>query len=166
MTIPQLIEVDSRSTGESQPTWFSETSPAATGYFAIKEARISSPPARGTGGSYQISASISHAQSTGEIAAGAQIRSISSLKLEKLVSFERNSTDIDEECVGYADAAVREAISVIRRHNLSSAENIMMSQDGILSIQWRRRDRGAAMAFTGDGMVAISVAGRAWKALL
>ena len=157
MTVPQLIDVDPKSTGEGVvPYWLSEISRVATGAMDRSEIKVPDCFAakwslHGTGGSLELYKAISHAPSTAGLPDTAEIRTINSLKLEKRVSLERDSTQIDEDFLRYADAAVRDALSVIRRHNLSEAENVMISDDGILSIQWRKGNIGAAMCLLATG---------------
>ena len=162
MTAPQLIDADQRSTGESAvPKWLAEISRSATGgprsEIRIPDRFLALWSQSGTGGSFYLNA-FSSASATAEPAIVAQVRTISSLRLERRVSLERQSSPIDDDSLIYADNAVRDALQVIRRCNLSDAENVLLSEDGILSIQWRNLTSGAAMVFTGDGKIAASVA--------
>jgi hypothetical protein len=162
VTVPQLIDADQKSTGESNvPKWLREISQATTGGTrttnTITDHFIAMRTLSGTGGAFDLTA-FSRAPSTAETPIVAEIRTISSLKLERRLSLERQASSIDDDSLIYADSAVRDALLVIRRHNLSDSENVSISEDGILSIQWRNITGGAAMVFTGDGKVAVSVA--------
>ena len=115
---------------------------------------------KGTGGSFPVYAAISRAPATAGVANAtpAQIRTIGSIRLEKLINEEKDASQIEDDCILYADASVRDALALIRRFNLSGAQNVVLSEDGILTIQWRKGRLGALMVFTGDGNVAISTA--------
>ncbi len=87
-----------------------------------------------------------------------QVRSIGSLKFERLVAKALNGVDIEEPYVLFAAEAISDALKMTRRYDLRDAQNIFMTEDGVLTLQWRKGDRGAAMIFTGEGKVAISTA--------
>lgn len=162
MTMPQSIDAEQRSTGGSPPYWPREISPAATGDWSNASLTADRFPVdwidRGTGGAVPIYAAISRASQTAAPRLTAEIRTIDSLKLEKRVQIEREHALIEEESLGFADVAVKEALAAIRKHNLGGAENIAFAEDGILSIQWRKIGIGAAIVFTGDGKVSVSIA--------
>ncbi len=163
MTMPQSIDAEQRSTGGNpSPYWLHEISPAATGErrsgFQVGERFPTIRNERGTGGSAEIYATISQARHTAAPQLTAEIRTIDSLKLEKRVQLERKHASIESDSLAFADTAVREALATIRRHNLSGADNIAVSEDGILSMQWRKIALGAAIVFTGDGKASVSIA--------
>jgi hypothetical protein len=139
-----------------------EISPAATGgrrgELQVEERYSAIWKEHGTGGAAEIYARISRARHTAAPQLTAEIRTIDSIKLEKRVQLEREQTIIETDSLAFADTAVREALGAIRRHNLSGAENIAISEDGILSMQWRKIAAGAAMVFTGDGKISVSIA--------
>jgi hypothetical protein len=161
-----MIETEQRSTGEGHvQAWLAGASRQGT--FAVSESSIDVPESfaakwnsHATGGSFPMYTAISRAPgATGSAkASSAQVRTIASLRLERLVNEERLASQIDDDCVDYADAAVRDALTLVGRSNLSGAENVFVSEDGILSIQWRRGGFGVVMVFAGDGTAAISTA--------
>lgn len=52
--------------------------------------------------------------------------------------------------------AMSDAASLIRRNDLSGNPQIVISDDGILTIEWHRGDHGVVLLFAGDESVAIS----------
>src|ERR1700694_1928456 len=127
MTLPRAIETDQRSTGEGEiQAWLAGGS--RTGTFAFWDTTINVPERfaskwsdNGTSGSFEVYRTISRvpAAATQATTSPAQIRTIASLRLEKLINEERDASHIDDDCIAFADASVRDAFTLIRRHNLS-----------------------------------------------
>lgn len=164
MTLPQLRDAEQPSTGgQAIWGWVRDASPSATG--TPEPARIRVPArfeamwnSNSTNGLFEFYTSIFTANSTADVPACAVIRTIGSLQLERLIIQERQTAPIDDDSKAFADAAVHDSLELVRRLNLSGADNIMISEDGIVSLQWRKGDHGAAMLFTGDGKVSVSLA--------
>lgn len=68
-----------------------------------------------------------------------------------------DSGKIDDEDVAAAARSVEEAIAFLRRNNLPGRPRVMMSDDGVLTLQWRNDTVGAALIFAGDGTVSVAV---------
>jgi hypothetical protein len=72
------------------------------------------------------------------------------------IKLERASAEIDEENLGIANAAMADALVLIRRGKIDGAPRIMFSEDGILTLQWQRGEFGVALVFGGDGEASIA----------
>ena len=64
---------------------------------------------------------------------------------------------IDTEYLDSARAAVSQAATVVQRNHLQGSPRIMMSDDGVLTLQWRNENQGVALIFTGDGTVSVAL---------
>ena len=71
---------------------------------------------------------------------------------------------VDEEFVDSAKKAVKDAIMLTNRLQLSGSPSISLSDDGILTMHWKRPLGGIALIFMGDGDVdyAISAENRTY----
>lgn len=63
---------------------------------------------------------------------------------------------VDEDSLDAARLAVGQAIEFIHRNDLPGRPRVMMSDDGVLTLQWRGDELGAALVFTGDGTVSVA----------
>jgi hypothetical protein len=159
MTLP-LVDGPHPSTGSDiLPGWiFAKTQ--ATGEIAHQRQRQVSAPGKaresGTAGSFDYAWNLLKFDATA--GAGSCVRTIQSLQLERAIIREQASSIVEEDSRAFAEAAVRDALTTVRRLDLRGATNVMISEDGILSLQWQLGEIGAAIVFTGDGKVSISVA--------
>lgn len=64
---------------------------------------------------------------------------------------------VDPEDIAMATAAADQAIAFLRRNNLPGRPRVMMTDDGVLTLQWRSETLGAALIFTGDGTVSVAL---------
>jgi hypothetical protein len=69
---------------------------------------------------------------------------------------ERRRAQVEAGSVAQADLAVGDAISLVQRTGLSSDPNVMLSDDGILALQWQSGELGVALLFAGDGVASIA----------
>jgi hypothetical protein len=53
--------------------------------------------------------------------------------------------------------AMYDAATLIRGNDLPGRPQIVISEDGIVTMEWHRGDRGAVLLFLGDGTVAMSL---------
>jgi hypothetical protein len=64
---------------------------------------------------------------------------------------------IEEDAREIAKAAVADAKGFSVRHRFASDPIILVSDDGVLTLQWRRENRGVMVIFTGDHTATYSV---------
>jgi hypothetical protein len=64
---------------------------------------------------------------------------------------------IDQAAILDAERAVAQAVAFSRRVLSGRHPLIDMSEDGVLTLQWRQRDRGVLLIFTGDSTVGCSM---------
>jgi hypothetical protein len=69
---------------------------------------------------------------------------------------ERGRAAVDPDLVVQADSAVKDALSLIKRNELGGTPKVMFSEDGILTVQWRKSELGLALLFAGDGVASIA----------
>jgi hypothetical protein len=84
------------------------------------------------------------------------IPSIVASKLAELIAAERLIAKIDKANFAIADAATHDAMIMVRRVKLGGTPHILLSDDGILALQWQRGEYGVALLFAGDGVASIS----------
>jgi hypothetical protein len=77
-------------------------------------------------------------------------------ELADLIIAERSHAEVDAEGVAVADAATKDALTIVRRVNFARKPRVMFSDDGILTLQWQRGEYGVALIFAGDQMVSIA----------
>jgi hypothetical protein len=77
-------------------------------------------------------------------------------RLAELIAAERLIAKIDNGNLAIADAATHDAMIMVRRVKLGGTPHILLSDDGILALQWQRGEYGVALLFAGDGMASIS----------
>lgn len=53
--------------------------------------------------------------------------------------------------------AISDAATLIRNNDLQGSPQILLSDDGLLTIEWHRGNRGAMLLFAGDGIVTIAI---------
>ena len=82
--------------------------------------------------------------------------SLGGSNLVGLIDAERHAATVDPNCIEIADAATRDAIIMVRNHELGGNPNVLLSEDGILALQWQRGEYGVALLFAGDGFASIS----------
>ena len=76
--------------------------------------------------------------------------------LDKL-TYSVDQSVVDHEYLEKARAAKDQAAFVVRRDRLTGNPRVMMSDDGVLTLQWRNGTNGAALIFSGDGTVSFAV---------
>jgi hypothetical protein len=77
--------------------------------------------------------------------------------LAKRIRTEYESTQLDRDAAEAARRAVNDAIRFVD-FNLPGGEPlVMLSDDGVLSLQWRLGDRGVMLVFTGDATGTYSI---------
>lgn len=64
---------------------------------------------------------------------------------------------IDEEHRPGALLAASQASVVLRQNKLMGEPRVMMSDDGVLTLQWRNDRVGAALIFAGDNTVSVAI---------
>jgi hypothetical protein len=84
------------------------------------------------------------------------IPSIVASRLAELIAAERLIAKIDKANFAIADAATHDAMIMIRRVKLGGTPHILLSDDGILALQWQRGEYGVTLLFAGDGVASIS----------
>jgi hypothetical protein len=84
------------------------------------------------------------------------IKPIVASRLAELIAAERFIAKIDEANVAIADAATHDAMMMVSRVNLGGTPHILLSDDGILALQWQRGEYGVALLFAGDGVASIA----------
>jgi hypothetical protein len=67
------------------------------------------------------------------------------------------SQTVDPEHLDAAKLAAKQAIELVGRNRLRGRPRVMMSDDGVLTLQWRNETLGAALIFTGDGTVSLAL---------
>jgi len=72
------------------------------------------------------------------------------------IKLERSVVQIDEENRATANAAMADALALIRRAEIGGSPRVMFSDDGILTLQWQRGEFGVALIFAGDGEASIA----------
>jgi len=82
--------------------------------------------------------------------------SVIASRLAELIAAERLIAKIDKVNVAIADAATHDAMIMVRRVKLGGTPHILLSDDGILALQWQRGEYGVALLFAGDGVASIS----------
>lgn len=85
--------------------------------------------------------------------------SISGQAVALFVKTVRGEAQLDDDAVGMADAAVSEATAFVAREDLPLPTRAMFSEEGLLTLQWRGKDRGIAIFFAGDGNATLSFKG-------
>lgn len=85
--------------------------------------------------------------------------SISGQAVALFVEAARRDAQLDDDAVGMADAAVSEAVAFVVREDLPLPTRAMFSDEGLLTLQWRGKDRGIAIFFAGDGNATLSFKG-------
>jgi hypothetical protein len=76
-------------------------------------------------------------------------------KIVDLVIARRSAAEVEPENAGVADAAASDAVKLIERAKLNVVPKVTFSDDGLLSLQWQRGDRGVVLVLCGDGTVSI-----------
>jgi hypothetical protein len=89
------------------------------------------------------------------IEAASAVKMIDAISREILASATPDLVD-DENLEG-ARCAARQAVSVIKLNKILKKPRVMMSDDGILTLQWRDEKIGAALIFSGDGTVSVAL---------
>jgi hypothetical protein len=64
---------------------------------------------------------------------------------------------IEAEYIENAKAAARQAIDFVRQKKIAGKPRVMMSDDGVLTLQWRGQALGAALIFAGDNTVSVAL---------
>ena len=70
---------------------------------------------------------------------------------------EHASAEIDLSQSDVANRSADDAVQMVERLNLDGNPRVMQSSDGILTLEWRKKDEGLALIFAGDGNVGISI---------
>lgn len=65
--------------------------------------------------------------------------------------------ELDPEEAVDASKAVEDACAFVSREIPDETPIVMVSDDGVVMLQWRRSDSGVLLAFSGDGTVTVSV---------
>jgi hypothetical protein len=73
------------------------------------------------------------------------------------LAYSVDQSVIDHEFLEKARAAKDQAVTLVRRNRLIGRPRVMMSDDGVLTLQWRNGSNGAALIFPGDGTVSFAV---------
>jgi hypothetical protein len=76
--------------------------------------------------------------------------------LADLVRSERGTAVIGSDFISTADTAVSDALTFAGRLQFPKLPVAMLSDDGVLTLQWRREGYGAALIFAGDAEVSIA----------
>jgi hypothetical protein len=76
--------------------------------------------------------------------------------LGQRISAEFAKAAIDADAADAAKAAVADALAVVGRTQLAGSPRIMFSREGVLTLQWKRDDRGVALLFAGDKAASIA----------
>lgn len=91
------------------------------------------------------------------------VKSVSEAKVSPAVSplalrivEEKSAGSVELESQAQADAAVDDALSFVQERDLDGEPKVMLSEDGILTLQWQKDNFGLALLFAGDGVVSIS----------
>ena len=77
-------------------------------------------------------------------------------KLADLIAVQRVAAYVDPDKAVIADAATRDATTMLASTNFGGTPRVMLSDDGILAVQWERGQFGVALLFAGDGIASIS----------
>jgi hypothetical protein len=65
---------------------------------------------------------------------------------------------VDHEFLEKARAAQSQAVTLVQRNRLTGHPRVMISDDGVLTLQWRNGvNEGAALIFPGDGTVSFAL---------
>ena len=73
------------------------------------------------------------------------------------LAYSVDQSAIDPEFLDKARATKVQAVTFVRRNRLTGNPRVMMSDDGVLTLQWRNGVNGAALIFPGDGTVSFAV---------
>jgi len=74
------------------------------------------------------------------------------------LAYSVDQSVVDHEFLEKARAAKVQAVTLVRRNRLTGSPRVMMSDDGVLTLQWRNGvNDGAALIFPGDGTVSFAV---------
>jgi hypothetical protein len=76
--------------------------------------------------------------------------------LSKRIATALTGARVDDEAVDIAKAAAADASTIANRLALPGTARVMFSSDGLLTLQWRREDRGVALLFAGDKTASIA----------
>jgi hypothetical protein len=79
-----------------------------------------------------------------------------SAEIDDIIKAERARARIDDENVAIADAAMADALSMLRHVYLRGSPQVTFSDDGILGLQWQTDNHGVAIIFAGDGIASIA----------
>ena len=77
--------------------------------------------------------------------------------LTEKILHERSVTKIEEGFAEAADRSICEALKAIELSRLQGAPRVMLSSDGILTLEWHLEGEGVALIFCGDSAIGISV---------
>jgi hypothetical protein len=77
--------------------------------------------------------------------------------LAKRIRAVYENTELDEDAVGSTRRAVNDAIRFVDFSLPRGEPLVMLSDDGVLSLQWRLGNRGVMLVFTGDGTGTYSI---------
>jgi hypothetical protein len=76
--------------------------------------------------------------------------------LANQIKLERSVAEIEEEHLATGNAAMADALEMIERAQIGGSPRVMFSDDGILTLQWKRGEFGVALIFAGDGEASIA----------
>lgn len=91
------------------------------------------------------------------ISSGALLLPTETLSILDGLAYSVDQTVVDHEYLDKARAAKDQAMSFVRRNRLTGNPRVMMSDDGVLTLQWRNGANGAALIFPGDDTVSFAV---------
>lgn len=84
--------------------------------------------------------------------------SAETLSILDRLAYSVDQSVVDHEFLEKARAAKVQAVTLVRRNRLAGSPRVMMSDDGVLTLQWRNGvNDGAALIFPGDGTVSFAV---------
>jgi hypothetical protein len=78
-------------------------------------------------------------------------------RLAEEIAAVHKATDLDEEAAETARSVVGDARRFVAAHLPHAEPRVLLSDDGVLTLQWRKDDRGLIMIFSGDGTATFSI---------
>jgi hypothetical protein len=78
-------------------------------------------------------------------------------QLAKAIRATHSRTVLDNDVVESARRAVDEACAFVERELPNYSPTVMLSDDGVVMLQWRSPDTGVLLIFTGDGTGSFSI---------
>ena len=78
-------------------------------------------------------------------------------RLAKSILAQQKKTVLEDEAIEIAQRSVNDACVFVERELPDAAPSVMLSDDGVLMLQWRNADQGVLLIFTGDGTGSVSI---------